>query len=253
MITHHNHTHMKLTHILGTLGIASAFMVAVPTTTLALDVTSTTKLYVEDSGNLHVSGAEVTSVSGNIINAVTRFKDSVVNMVITTNASTTIAANNSKTATTADIQTGDKLSISGMLTGFGSTISLTATKIRDITSMQYWRVKSGNITSVSPASNSFTITHGKINLVVQLTASTTIRLANDAAGTISGLKVGDRVKTSGLIRNDGSLLVASTVQVKDDGEAKRKGDKEDHKKDTERKNQRSFFFSSKNDVHLGDR
>jgi len=244
---------MKLTHILGTLGIASALMIAVPTTTLALDVASNTKLYIEDTGTLHVSGAEVTSVSGNIINAVTRFKDSVVNMVITTNASTTIAANNSKTATTADIKTGDRLSISGMLTGFGTTMSLTATKIRDITSMQYWRVKSGNITSVSPTTNSFTITHGKTNLVVQLTASTTVTLANDTTGSISGLKVGNRIKASGLIRNDGSVLVASTVQVKDDGEAKRKEDKEDHKKDTERKNQRNFFFSSKNDVRLGDR
>ncbi len=244
---------MKLTHILGTVGIASALTFALPVMTSALEIGSTTKLHVQENGTVHVAGAEVTSVAGNIINAVTRFKDSVINMTITTNASTTIAANNSKTATTADVKVGDKITISGVLTSFGSTINLTATKIRDITSMQYWRSKSGNITAVSPATGSFTIKHGTTNLVIQTTASTTIKLANNATGTISTLTVGDKVKVSGFLRSDNSALVASTIQVKDDGEAKRKEDKEDHKKDNERKNQRSFFFHSKNDVRLENR
>lgn len=178
-------TSMKTTSIktlLGSIVVAGAIM-SVPVSAFAANAraSTTASFYVNGDGIVHVINAEVTSISGNIVNAISRFKNNVVTWAFNTNASTTIFANNSGVASTADIKVGDKLNVVGALNTLGTTISVNATKIKDKTSMSLWRTKTGTIQSVNLTNGTFVLkeNNGK-SVTVQTNANTMFSLGNES-------------------------------------------------------------------------
>lgn len=202
----------SLKTLLSSAALAVSLM-AVPMATYAADATSTTSLRINDNGIVHVLGVEVTSISGNIINAITHFRDTIANWAFTTNASTTIAANSSLTATTSDVHIGDRLNVTGALTSIGSTFGVAATKIIDVTSMGDVRAKSGTVQSVSTSTGSFVMKSEDKLITVQTNVSTIFSLGGTAS-TLASLPIDSKVFVAGTSNADGTIIIASKVVLK---------------------------------------
>lgn len=181
--------------------------------------TATPQVRINGDGIVTVKNTEVTSISGNIINAVSRFKNTLLSWTFTTNASTTMAGN----TLPADIQVGDKLSISGALSSFGSTIAVTVNKIMDINSMTSRRTKSGTVQSITMSNTTFVAKMGDKLITVQTNASTTFVFDGKATSTaaFTSLVVGGKVSVTGTLSTDGTTIIATKVSLKIEKESER--------------------------------
>lgn len=95
-------------------------------------------IVVSPSGIVRAIGAQVVSVESGIVQAVVTIGNAVLNVSLDTASSTKIAANGSLSATTSDIKAGDTVNFAGALTAStGSSLTIAATKIRDLTSFAF--------------------------------------------------------------------------------------------------------------------
>jgi hypothetical protein len=213
--------------LFGSVALGAALFAA-PVATFAADVraSSTASFRINHNGVVQVLNAEVTSISGSVINAVTRLKDSVVNWAFTTNASTTIVTSGLQaTSTPSLIRIGDRISVSGTLLSIGSTMNVTAAKVVDTTLLASWKTKSGKVQSVN-TSNDKTIT-------VITTASTQFKLNKaTSTNTLAQLAPDQKVVVYGTISADGTSITAAKV-VLNEGALKKEAKelKKEHKKD----------------------
>lgn len=202
--------------LLGGAALAGAMMF-VPVSTFALDANaaSTSSLHVGRDGIVKVINAEVTAISGNLISAITRFKDNVVSWAFTTNATTTVAANDTVGTSTAGISVGDRLAVAGTLSSIGaSVINVNATAIKDITSTQNFRAKTGTVQSVNSANGTFTVKLKDDKVVtVQTNANTAWK---GTVATLATLPLNAKVVITGTANADNTVITATQVAVKGD-------------------------------------
>lgn len=198
---------------LGAIALAGVLM-SVPAATFAANASTTTSVNINHNGIIRVINAEVTSISGSIINAMATFKNTIVNFAVNTNASTTIAANNSLTAGTADIRVGDKISVTGALSSIGSTIGLTATKVKDTTSMQELKAKMGTVSNINSSTGSFLLTSDGKVFTVNTNASTTYSLGTTTPTTFANLAANAKVVVTGRLSTDGTTITATRIAAK---------------------------------------
>lgn len=230
----------SLKTLLGGAAVAGTLMF-MPVAASALDANATTSssLRINRDGAVKIVNAEVTSVTGNVINAITRFKNTVVNWAFSTNASTTVDVANATTPTN-DVLAGDRINVVGTVTTFGSFLGLNATAIksfmpelkeRTATSTKLANGISGKITGVNTANGTFTMKTSKDRLVtVQTNASTTFKLAK-ATGTVTlaSLANGSKVTVVGTANADGTVIVATQVIAKLDDDKNRDKDRKENK------------------------
>jgi len=138
----------RIQKILSSVAVTSLLMVApLAASAATLNATGSTGVVISPNGIVRVIGAEVTSVSNGVVNAVTTLGSVVMNWAVDVSASTKIAAGGSKSATTTDIKAGDKISFAGSLSSSaGNSLTVAATKIRDITNFPPRHID-GNATS----------------------------------------------------------------------------------------------------------
>ena len=247
--------------LLGSITVAGA-LIALPTSAFALDASTTASMQINKNGIVRVVNAEVTSVSGNIITAVTNFKNSLANWVFTTNASTTIKTGIGATSTPSVVKVGDKISVAGALTAFGSTLSVNATKVLDITALASWRGMSGTVTSINATTGTFVIKSGDKTVTVQSNASTTWMTGATTTTPFTNLQIGAKVKLVGTLNADRTVITASKVtinpvKIEDTKKKENKGsshglkngwkDKEDRDNSGEHKG----FLNLKSDFNFG--
>ena len=204
----------------GKVAIAGALM-ALPISTYALDAQAKSSVSINNDGIVRVLGAEVTSVSGSIVNAVARLKNTLINFAFTTNASTTVqttSSNGTATASLADLQVGEKVNVTGTLTSLGSVLGVTATKVHENTPKVFAtttaRIKSGTVQSVNASNGTFVIHEGDKNYTVQTGTATSFTLGTGTAGTLANLSVGTKVAVLGTMSADGTVITATKVIAK---------------------------------------
>jgi hypothetical protein len=245
--------------LLGSALVTGA-LIALPTSAFALDASTTASMHINKNGIVRVVNAEVTSVSGNLITAVTRFKDTLANWVFTTNASTTIKVGAGATSTPAGIQVGDKISVAGALTSFGSTLGVNATKVLDLTTFASWKGKTGTVTSINNVNGTFVIDAGDKNFTVQTNASTTWATGATTTASFANLTIGTKVKVRGMLNTDKTVLTASSVtlspvrvEVKKENNGSSHGLKNGHKDKEDRDNpgKHNGFLKLKSDLGFG--
>ncbi len=198
--------------LLFALSIA-ALPIAASAQGIATDTHAQAHVGISSNGVVHVIGADVTSVSGAVINAVTTLGTTVIDWVVNTSAATKVNVGGHTTATTTAIAAGDTISFTGALTSIGSTMTVVATNVRDLAGMLIMRFMPVTVDSVNAANDSFTANAGRHAVTVEGTASTTVTL-NGAASTIAALQSGDRARVMGTTSADGSIITASTVTAK---------------------------------------
>ncbi len=219
---------MKITTLktlLGSLTVAGA-LVAFPLSASAAGATTTSSLHIGKNGVVHVVNAEVTSVSGNIINAVTYFKNTLATWAFTTNASTTIRVGTGATTTPSSIQIGDRIGVAGALTSFGSTIGVNATKILDLTAIASLRGTTGTVKTINTSNGTFVMTVGNKDITVQTNASTTWATKATTTLSLANLAVGTKVRVAGRLNPEHTILTASKVSIVP---VKKEDDRKDNK------------------------
>src|SRR3989344_6584068 len=210
----------RIQTVVGSAIVASLFAI-MPLAASAdtLGVNGATGVVISPNGIVRVIGADVTAVSNGIVNAATTIGSTVINWIVNISAATKIGANGSANATTTDITAGDKVSFAGTVSSsICSTITVAASKIRDMTTFPKAHVVPGTITSIG-SNGSFTLSHGDSTLTVNTTASTTLA-ADGATTAFSSLETGDRVLVAGTANADGSVITASKIVVKDNNKDK---------------------------------
>lgn len=221
---------MKITLIKKTLGsLALLGVFTITPAVFAANASTTASVRINEDGIVHVVNAEITSISGNVIQAITHFKNNVANWTFITNASTTVATNNTKATSTTGLHIGDRLNVMGTLAALGSTISVNASKIMSLTSHLPRKVTSGTVESINTSNGTFVLVSGDKHITVQTNASTTFAFKPSASTTItlSSLALNKNVKVFGTITNDGTAIIATKVIAKttennDDDKSKEK-------------------------------
>lgn len=232
---------MKTTTIKLAFGSIALYGALIMTPAFALDATTTSSVKINGDGMVRVTNAEVTSVSGNIINAITRFKNLVTSWTFTTNGSTTLMTNNSYATSTAGLQVGDRFNVSGTLTSFGSTIGVTASKLMENSYLPIFsKTKSGTVESINTSNGTFVMKSGNKLVTVQANASTTIMVRPTAtsalvATTLALVPLNSKIEVSGVYNSNSNILTAKDITVKsvkissdDDKNKKDKKDKKDN-------------------------
>lgn len=202
----------------GTLAITSVLLMA-PSVFADTTSTSTGSFNVDSNGIVRVKNAEVTSVSGNVVNAITRFTNLITNWTFNTNASTIVVTNGSASTFTANIHVGDRINVAGTLVALGSTISVNASKIIDITSYALFKTKTGTVQSVNTTNGTFVLKTDDKLITVQTNASTTFSViptgtSTATTTTLAGLTLNSKVQVMGSINADKTVLTATKVVVK---------------------------------------
>ncbi len=141
----------RIQKVLGSVAVASLMMIApLAASADTLHASGSTGVVINPNGVVHVIGAEVTSVSNGVFNAVTTFGNVVMSWIVNVSASTKIAAGGSKDATTTDIKVGDKVSFTGSLaSSAGNLLTVAATKVHDFTNFPLRHVDAQATSSVS--------------------------------------------------------------------------------------------------------
>ena len=170
---------------------------------------------IADSGNVLVRGAKVTAISGSTITAVTTAGASTLTWTVTTDGSTSFVTSTGSGSSLAQISVGDTVSFAGALSGTG--LSVKATAVKDWTVGANERSIVSTVQGVNSANSSLTITNGKDNgndnkkvTTIQFTGSTII---NGTGTTFGSIVAGDKVKATGTVNADGTILTATSVTV----------------------------------------
>lgn len=212
---------MKTTTMKSLFGKAliAGSLLALPVSTYALDGSSHTSLSIHRDGIIRVLGAQVTSITGNIINAFATFKNSTINFTVATNATTSVASHINGTASTSlsGLAVGDKINVTGTLGTVGSVLGVNAIKVKEVapkaTSTSTVRIKTGAVQSVNTANGTFVITSDNKTVTVQTNSATAFIMAT-GAGSLANLSVNTKVAVSGTLSADGTILTASKVITK---------------------------------------
>lgn len=255
----------SLKSLLGGAMVAGTLMFMPLLASAQTAATTTSSVRINRDGVVNIVNAEVTAVTGNIINAITRFKNTVVNWAFTTNASTTINVANATPATN-DILVGDRLNVSGIVTTIGTSLGLDATSLKSFATSTKQKMAtstgtvSGQITSVNAANGTFVLRISNDRTVtVQTNASTTFRFTKSTTTPIfANLATGAKVAVVGTADASGTVITATQVVTKLDDKAdsnKGKGsshglkngqkDKEDRDNRGEHKGFLNLFSSSR--------
>lgn len=228
----------RIQTVLGSAALTSLLMVA-PLIASAdtLNANASSGVAINQSGIVRVIGADVAAVSNNVVNAVTHFGNVVLNWVINVSASTSIAANGSKNATTTDIKVGDKVSFTGSITSSaGNVLTVAATKVRDLAGFPLRKVAEGTVSNVNTVGGTFTLTHKGRTVMVQTNASTTIAVKGATTTTLASLAAGAKVNVAGTPNTDGSVITATRIIVQSPDEHARQKDNDDDGDDNDRGN-----------------
>lgn len=235
--------------LFGKLAIAGAFM-AIPVSTYALDTTTNASVDINRDGIIRVMGAEVTSISGSVINAVANFKNTLINLAFTTNASTTLNTSVNGTATTslAGLSAGDKINVAGTLGSLGSIIGINATNVREVgsttkaTSTVKTGVKVGTVQSVNTQNGTFVLKSDDKLITVQTTSGTQFMMGTTTL-SLATLPVNTKILVTGTMTSSTTMTATHIVAKADVKDLVKKIKKDVH--NNGKGNDDNHFFMSK--------
>ncbi len=174
---------------------------------------------INASGNVLVRGAKVTGVSGSTLTVVTTAGASTLSWAVTTDSGTAFVTSGGSGSSLGQISVGDTVSFAGALTGSG--LSVKASAVKDWTLDANERSISGTVQSVNSAGTSIVLGNGKDDgrgndndnkALIQFSAGTAVVL-NGVASTFASIQTGDKVKATGVMNADGTVLTATSVTV----------------------------------------
>lgn len=155
------------------------------------------EIYIDKTGDISIVGAKVMQFVSNVIYVRVIWQNSFMRLTIKTDQSTNIARKFGEAIKLSDIAVGDYLSIEGTLESNSDSLSLLATKIKNLSDQKQQNNFTGTIYSID-ASNKLTLKTASGDLVkLNLLSTTEISLGSRIVD-FGYLKVGDKIiSTSG--------------------------------------------------------
>ncbi|MHB9019868.1 MAG: DUF5666 domain-containing protein [Minisyncoccota bacterium] len=155
------------------------------------------EIYIDKTGDISIVGAKVMQFVSNVIYVRVIWQNSFMRLTIKTDQSTNIVRKFGETIKLSDIAVGDYLGIEGTLESNSDSLSLLATKIKNLSDQKQQNNFTGTIYSID-ASNKLTLKTAGGDLVkLNLSSTTEISLGSRIVD-FWHLKVGDKIiSTSG--------------------------------------------------------
>ncbi len=167
---------------------------------------------IEESGEVLVRGAKVTSVATSTIVATTAIGPTSLSWQVTTTGSTKFLRHRGGSSTLSDIAVGDTISFSGTLAST-SPLSVKADSVKDWSVGEKRVTFSGNVKSVDVSNNRFVFTtKNDGDVTAQLTATTSV-MKDGVNALLSVLSIGDTIRASGIFNRDTKILFAQKVML----------------------------------------
>lgn len=127
---------MKTLHTVALTGLLMGAAVLTPGVAFAYTPSATTSsALIRGDGTVHIWGAKVTDVSGNIITAVSAFGNKLLTWAVSLSGDTEVSSideSGAVASSSAQLRAGDRIAVVGTLTDVGVTTSLTAQKVREL-------------------------------------------------------------------------------------------------------------------------
>jgi len=179
----------------------------------------TLSVSLSQNGKVNVSGAKVTAVSGNTVNAATTWGSMSLNWQLNVGSDTKINKRFDGRGSLSEIVVGHTISFQGNLAtnSSASPIIVNATHIKDWSVQKPTPVKrsiEGTIESVGGVSlpSTMVVKDGDKNFTVSISADTLIVNSVWVRTPFSSLKVGDKVKVYGDVNVDASTVNAIFIR-----------------------------------------
>ncbi len=201
---------------------------------LVKEAAATPSVHIGVNGEIVLTGATVTAVSGDTLNVKVLTGHLDVAWTITTNSSTTVVAGKA-TSSLADVKVGDTIVVRGTLSAWGSQPTVAAKQIvtKPAEKVDGPKASSTNATSTVKGDNRTTVAVGKIvsidanakTFVLQTkNGTTTVSVAGSTKLNLVGKDHGDKnvsafsdlkANTSVMVRGSasGSVLTADQVNI----------------------------------------
>ncbi len=180
---------------------------------------TTMDVHVTQDGNVKVSGAKVTAVSGGSVSATTSFGPLALSWTVNPMANTHFTRSKGGTSSISEISVGDIISFQGMIAS-GSTssaITVNATAIKDFSLIAATKVRTtinGTIKSVTSTTlpTAVVVTSEDKDYTVNVAADATVVNSLWVRTPISSFKVGDKVQAFGTVNITASTMDATVIR-----------------------------------------
>lgn len=180
-----------------------------------------TGVEIKNDGTAVLRGAKVTAISGSTLTVTETLGTTTLSWTVTTTGTTKFEAKNGSSIALASIAVGDTITVKGALVS-GSSLTLTATLVRDITKVptpppaatNAQQIFEGTL-SVLPGTSlptTLTLSIGSTAQAVNLSTSTTVLNTAWAPVTLALFQTGDRVRVFGYVPTGSTTVTALVVR-----------------------------------------
>ncbi len=174
---------------------------------------SALEIHIFDNGKVLVRGAKVLSVGSSSFTAVNSWGSSTLSWTVNTGSETEFIRRYGGKSNIAEISVGDYVSFNGVLVQTASSFTVDAKAVKDWSVQKARASFTGVVTGLSSSTQSFTLNAEEKGIItVNVTASTTI-MKGTSTVLFGEIKVGGRVRVSGLYNNLNKVLSADEIKI----------------------------------------
>ncbi|OGN02797.1 MAG: hypothetical protein A2657_01490 [Candidatus Yanofskybacteria bacterium RIFCSPHIGHO2_01_FULL_44_110b] len=166
---------------------------------------------ISRNGEVSVSGAKVTSISENTLNAATTLGSVSMTWTVNTDSSTKIVQRSGGKVALSDISAGDVISFRGTLTAASPAMTVNAKSLTD----HSLETKRGSFLGgvISIGTNNFVLdSKNRGQITVNVGSDTEIKKDGSTA-VLADIHVGDKVSAAGLFNNISKILNAVKIKI----------------------------------------
>ncbi len=165
-------------------------------------------------GEISAKGLVVMQKSGTTLFVRATWEDSFLRLVVTTNTATEITKNYGEKATLEDIEVGHLIDVDGKIVTGGESITITASKIRDVALVRESKSFSGSVKRIDSVSQSFVLADKTLGDVTVIVLPSTPIAQGKRQVPFSTLKVGDKIiSISGTYDYSSKILSPTAIEL----------------------------------------
>jgi len=210
--------HMRYSHQIVITALCSALSVAA--LPIFVSAASASQVSIAGNGQAIVRDAIVTSKSGNIISASTRWGKSYIEWKIIATGSTRFYPESGSSAMIKAIRVGDLVSFAGELDESASMLTVSASSVRDSSLLREGEEVSGKVLGIGESSISIVTLEGTTTVAVG--TGTIMTLEGDSI-RVGDILMGDEVRALGRLNTLTNTLEAARLSVEHSAVAKGPG------------------------------
>lgn len=198
------------------MGLSKSLFASVAVLVLLLPglASAASEFHATTKGEISATGLVVMQKSGTTLFVRATWEDSFLRLVVTTNTATQITKNYGEKATIVDIEVGHLIDVEGKIVTGGESITITASKVRDVALVKESKSFSGSVKRIDSASQSFVLADKALGDVTVIVLPSTPIAQGKRQVPFSTLKVGNAiVSISGTYDYSSKTLSPTAIEL----------------------------------------